>query len=258
VETVGREVEDIWGYAKRLRFVRDTINASFDKSKSVKVLDVGCGNGSQLAIPLADDRRLQINGIDPDAASIEHGKRLAHLTANLNFICASIEDLPARDRFDVIILSEVLEHLDRPAEMLRNAKGLLHNNGVLIVTVPNGYGEFELDSWVFRLLRLQKVVDRFAAKNEVLAGTDNAESGHVQFFTRSRLQKLFRQASLVTIGESAGSFLAGPIAGHFVSRSRRLVEWNARVTDRLPFALASGWYFALRLKNPIDQAEDIR
>jgi ubiquinone/menaquinone biosynthesis C-methylase UbiE len=199
-----------------------------------------------------------MTGVDPDAASIEHGKRLARSSTSLNFICASIEDLPDDNRFDVIILSEVLEHLDQPDEMLRYAKRLLQNNGILIVTVPNGYGEFEIDSWFFRALRLQRVVDRFAPKNEVLAGTDNSDSGHVQFFTRSRLTKLFQQTGLVTIREGAGSLLAGPVAGHFVSRSRRLVEWNARITDRLPFVLASGWYFALRLKNPIEPAGDTR
>jgi len=255
-ENFPREIEDIWGYAKRLRFVREVIRASFGGPRAISVLDVGCGNGSQLAIPLANDLRLQITGIDPDAASIEHGKQLAVSSPNLNFICASVEDLRADDHFDVIILSEVLEHLDQPADMLRNAKRLLHSEGVLIVTVPNGYGEFEIDSWVFRSLRLQKIVDRFAIKNEVLAGTDNSESGHAQFFTRSRLQNLFQQAGLVITRESAGSFLAGPIAGHFVSRSPRLVGWNARITDRLPLVLASGWYFALRLKNPIDRAED--
>lgn len=255
-ENFVREIEDIWGYAKRLGFVRDVIRASFARSRIISVLDVGCGNGSQLAIPLASDSQLRITGIDPDTASIEHGRSLAVSSANPTFICASIEVLPAADRFDVIILSEVLEHLDQPGEMLRNATRLLNSDGVLIVTVPNGYGEFEIDSWFFRALRLQKIVDRFAAKNEVLAGTDNSESGHVQFFTRSRLRNLFQEAGLVMVRESAGSFLAGPIAGHFVSRSPRLVSWNARISDRLPFVLASGWYFVLRLKNPIDHAED--
>src|SRR5690242_8862758 len=124
-ENFGREIEDIWGYAKRLRFVRDVIGASFTGPRVISVLDVGCGNGSQLAIPLANDSQLHITGIDPDAASIEHGVRLAVSSANLNFICASIEDFPPDDRFDVIILSEVLEHLDKPAEMLRNATRLL-------------------------------------------------------------------------------------------------------------------------------------
>lgn len=248
-ESLNRDIEDIWGYAKRLRFVREVICDLFDKSKSIDVLDVGCGNGSQLAIPLATDRRLKITAIDPDAASIEHGKRLAGPSANLNFVSALIEDLPRDPRFQVIILSEVLEHLRQPDEMLRHATALLDRDGVLIVTVPNGYGEFELDSLLFRALRLQKVVDRFARESETVAATDNSESGHVQFFTRSRLKDLFTRAGLVVVAERAGSFLAGPVAGHFVSKSQRLVEWNARVTDRLPLALASGWYFALQLKS---------
>ena len=249
MEISNREIEDIWGYAKRLRFVRQVICNAFGESRVLQVLDIGCGNGSQLAIPLASDRRLEITAIDPDPASIEHGKRLADSLPNLEFICGSIQQLASEHRFHVTILSEVLEHLEEPADMLRQASVLLDKEGVLIVTVPNGYGEFEMDSSLFRVLRLQKLADRVARRRDVLAATDNSESGHVQFFTRSRLSELFKASGLVIIAEAAGSFLAGPIAGHFVSKSQRLVEWNARITDRLPLVLASGWYYALRSNN---------
>lgn len=240
------EVEDIWGYSKRLRFVRDVIREYTAENKRLKVLDLGCGNGSQLAIPLASDPRLEVVGIDPDVASINHARQLAASRESIKFVCGAVEELAADEQFDVVVLSEVLEHLDRPAEMLSEATRVMDRDGVLIVTVPNGYGEFELDAWIFRALRLQKVVDALATKREVLGSTENTHSGHVQFFTRSRLRRLFRQAGLVTIREGAGSFLAGPIAGHFIARSRRLIDLNARVTDRLPLIFASGWYFALR------------
>lgn len=245
-ETFAREIEDIWGYAKRLRFVRAVIQDCFDEAKTLRVLDIGCGNGSQLAIPLARNLRLKIVGIDTDARSIEHAQRLSYAKDNLEFFCASITEMPGDQPFDVIILSEVLEHLAQPNEMLESATRLLSRDGVLIVTVPNGYGEFEIDSWIFRLLRLQKIVDRFAKQSQVLAATDNSESGHIQFFTRPRLKRLFKDAGLTIFREGAASFLAGPVAGHFVARSQRAIDWNARITDRLPFALASGWYFALR------------
>jgi hypothetical protein len=119
-------------------------------------------------------------------------------------------------------------------------------NGILIVTVPNGYGEFEVDSWIYRKFGLQKIVDARAEKHEVHSATDNQESGHVQFFTRSRLRRLFGAAGMVSFREGAGSFLAGPIVGYLLARSTRLIDWNARVTDYLPFIFASGWYFALR------------
>ena len=253
-EPLNREAEDIWGYAKRLRFVREMIRAAFSASTVVRLLDIGCGNGSQLAIPLAKDRCLQITAIDPDVHSIEHAKRLAGPLPNLKFICGSIAEFRGDERFHVVILSEVLEHLEQPADMLRQATALLDCEGVLIVTVPNGYGEFELDSSIFRSLRLQRVVDRLAGKSEALGATDNLESGHVQFFTRARLKALFTRAGLEIIAERASSLLAGPIAGHLVSISERLIVWNALVTVRLPFVLASGWYFALRLIND-DRAE---
>lgn len=248
-QIVEHEIENIWGYAKRLRFVRDVLREAFVGHTTVKVLDLGCGNGSQLAIPLAIDRRVEMVGIDPDPGSINHARELATSTENLRFICGGVEELGSHEHFDMVILSEVLEHLEHPGEMLAAATRVLDQDGVLIVTVPNGYGEFEIDSWIFRALRLQKVVDALATKREVLASTDNCESGHIQFFTPSRLRRLFREAGLVAFRECAGSFFAGPIAGHFIARSRYLTDLNARITDRLPLLLASGWYFALRRQN---------
>jgi SAM-dependent methyltransferase len=165
----------------------------------------------------------------------------------VRFLCGRIEELEDEAAFDVVILSEVLEHLERPAELLRASVRLMKADGIMIVTVPNGYGEFELDSWVFRKLRLQRLVDALARnQREVLGATDNQESGHVQFFTRARLTRLFRECGLETFREGSASFLAGPIAGHILARSQRFIEWNSRVTNHLPFQLASGWYFALR------------
>ena len=240
--------EDLWGYAKRLRFVRRAITDAFPtrEAATLRILDVGCGNGSQLALPLAQTG-FRVHGIDTDERSIEHAGRLAHDTDNAEFVCGRVEDLPPSETFDVVLLSEVLEHMTNPRDLLAASARHMAHDGMLIVTVPNGYGEFEIDSWVFRTLRLQKVVDVLARhKNEVLGGTDNQESGHVQFFTRTRLRRLFATCDLVSIREGAGSLLAGPIVGHLLARSTRLIDWNARITNQLPFAMAHSWYFALQ------------
>lgn len=243
------ECEDLWGYAKRLRFVREAVREAFPQraTHSIRVLDVGCGNGSQLALPLVKRDGFNLTGIDTDRRSIEHAVQLSIEQANARFLCGRVEDLSHEKPFDVVILSEVLEHLERPVELLGESARLMDANGILIVTVPNGYGEFEIDSWVFRKLRLQRLVDVLARnKREVLGATDNHESGHIQFFTRSTLMRLFDECGLIPFREDAASFLAGPIAGHLLARSKRFIEWNSRVTNHLPFQLASGWYFALR------------
>lgn len=241
------ESENLWGYAKRLRFVEAVVKESFPErdASSVRVLDVGCGNGSQLALPLAQ-RGFQVTGIDVDARSIEHAKQLAKDLPRASFVCGDVAELKAGD-FEVVILAEVLEHMMEPRALLAESAKHLSEDGIVIVTVPNGYGEFELDSRFFQLFRLQRLVDALAkSKREIVAATDNHESGHVQAFTRRSLRRLFRECSLAVFCEGSASFLAGPLIGHTLARSSRFIEWNARVTDRLPRTFASGWYFALR------------
>ncbi|HKS27609.1 MAG TPA: methyltransferase domain-containing protein [Pyrinomonadaceae bacterium] len=255
------EREDLWGYRKRLSFVRESVREAFPARapKEMRVLDVGCGNGSQLALPLARGG-FHLKGVDTDARSIEHARRLAEGMTNLELACARVEELPLSELYEVVILSEVLEHLAEPEKLLSESARRMAAGGIMIVTVPNGYGEFEIDSWVFRKLRLQRVVDAFAnSSRDVLGSTDNTESGHIQFFTRRRLHRLFDACGLAPFRQGGASFLAGPIAGHALARFESFIEWNARVTDRLPLVLASGWYFALRRKTTkSDEAEAAR
>ena len=244
------EREDLWGYGKRLRFVRTTIVNSFPAiaNSEIRVLDVGCGNGSQLALPLVSDS-LQVFGIDTDPHSISHAKSLASGASNAHFQCRSIEDISKEKPFHVVILSEVLEHVPDPKTLLAASLERMRREGVMIVTVPNGYGGFEIDSWLFRNLRLQRLVDAVTrTNNQILGATDNTDMGHIQFFTRKRLSRLFDECGLKIARQGVGPLLAGPIAGHTLARSHSFIHWNAQVTERLPFACASGWYFALQRK----------
>lgn len=238
--------ENLWGYAKRLRFVEDAISKRWaDRpAREVRILDVGCGNGSQFAIPLAH-RGFDITGIDIDARSIEHARQLTKNSENVRFLLVSVQD-QALSSFDVVVLSEVLEHLRDPEALLGASLRFLRPDGLVIVTVPNGYGEFEIDSWLFRTLRLQSLVDRLLKNDEPYeTSTNNVDCGHLQFFTRGRIKQLFRNLSLSVIQEGVGSFLSGPFIGFTLARYRRFIEWNASFADRLPAFLASSWYFAL-------------
>jgi SAM-dependent methyltransferase len=253
-----QERENLWGYAKRLRFVRSVIAEAFPgrDAQALSVLDVGCGNGSELALPLVRDG-FNLVGVDVDEHSIEHARTLAHGAVNAQFICGRVEELSHAEPFDVVILSEVLEHMNEPRELLKASIERMAEEGIMIITVPNGYGEFEMDSWMFRRLHLQRVVDALARnRSEVLGATDNHESGHVQFFTRRRLGHLFAQCGLNIFREAGGTLLCGPVAGHVLGRSENFINWNARVTDKLPLAFSSSWYFALRRKLPERRGAD--
>lgn len=240
--------ENLWGYGKRLRFIDAAIQSEFPgrARRELRVLDIGCGNGSQFAIPMAD-AGYQVTALDPHQPSIERGRRIAQ---GVNFFHGVVSDL-SLSQFDCLIISEVLEHLDAPEELLRMALLYLAEPGILIITVPNGYGEFELDRRLYVALHLEKLVAwlrsvfRKPSSSECFAGSDD-RSPHIQRFTLSRLREMFARNSLQLVESRGMSLASGPLIAHIFGKSGIFIRFNAAIADQLPLALVSGWMFALR------------
>lgn len=240
--------ENLWGYGKRLRFVDAAIELAFPTRErcDLTILDVGCGNGSQLAIPLAA-AGYQVTGVDPHLPSIERGRNFAPA---INFIHGSLSEVPPR-KFDCVVISEVLEHLDTPEVLLSTALPYLAGSGILIVTVPNGYGEFELDRRLYRALRADKMVawlyrvSRRNTSKEYIASSED-QTPHVQRFTLSRLRKMFERNHLLLLEARGTSIASGPFVLHLLGRFDVFVRLNAAIADHVPMSLTSGWMFVLR------------
>jgi SAM-dependent methyltransferase len=241
--------ENLWGYGKRLRFVENAMQRQFPARErhELSVLDIGCGNGSQLAIPLAVGG-YQVTAVDPHHRSIERGRTLA---PGVRFYAGAVGDIPF-SKFDCVIISEVLEHLDEPEELLGMALPYLAESGILIITVPNGYGEFELDRWTYQALHVDKLAAWLRSQfsnnkhEKDVAGSDD-ESPHIQRFTVSRLSKMFDRNNLVLVEARGTSLASGPFVAHLWGKSETFIRMNAAITDRLPLSLAAGWMFALKL-----------
>jgi 2-polyprenyl-3-methyl-5-hydroxy-6-metoxy-1,4-benzoquinol methylase len=94
-----------------------------------RVLDVGCGVGA-LAADLARARGALVTGVDLDRRAVAEARR-AHRDPRLTFLEADARALPA-GRFDVVILSNVLEHLDDRVAFLREVVARAAPGRVLI------------------------------------------------------------------------------------------------------------------------------
>ena len=94
-----------------------------------RVLDVGCGPGA-LAADLARGRDARVTGVDFDAAAIAAARRRFD-DPRLTF---RVGDARALDdeHFDVVILSNVLEHLDDRIDFLRDITARTGARHVLI------------------------------------------------------------------------------------------------------------------------------
>jgi 2-polyprenyl-3-methyl-5-hydroxy-6-metoxy-1,4-benzoquinol methylase len=99
-------------------------------SKTGSLLDVGCGNGHFIA-------RMRsfgwtVSGIDPDPAAVSVGAK-----QGLHIRTGTIADLPETERYDVITLSHVIEHVSDPLALLRECAKRLQPTGRLIIATPN-------------------------------------------------------------------------------------------------------------------------
>src|SRR6476469_8542315 len=125
---------------KRLQFIIDTLKARFPAGATV--LDVGCGNG--IIARGIGQNGFRVYGIDVSEKAVEKARSLTTLP-NVTFDVISAERLVADGKkYNAVICSEVLEHLHEPRNLLNTLYHSLADNGILIVTVPNGKGPREL------------------------------------------------------------------------------------------------------------------
>jgi 2-polyprenyl-3-methyl-5-hydroxy-6-metoxy-1,4-benzoquinol methylase len=107
-------------------------------SPKPRILDIGCGNGS--LTNLIAQHGYEVVGVEESESGV---KFASHAFPACRFIQGSIYNLPYTEigsKFDIVIASEVIEHLFYPKELVRNAKKCLNPNGRLILTTPyHGY-----------------------------------------------------------------------------------------------------------------------
>ena len=127
-------------YAVKLRL--DLIAGYYDLGGK-RVLDVGCGNGVY-TVEIAKIARFVL-GVDLNEKFIEEAMKVREREGvqNVKFECCSIEEFEYKEKFDVAIMMEVLEHVTDEEEVLFKIKELLSENGYLILFVPNKLYPFE-------------------------------------------------------------------------------------------------------------------
>lgn len=98
--------------------------------KGERILDIGCGIGA-LTYDVADKAGAQVVGIDLSATNIETAS-CKHSHSNVTYQVGDALKISLGGPFDVVILSNVLEHLTARPEFLRRVMDLAHPERVLL------------------------------------------------------------------------------------------------------------------------------
>ena len=111
---------------REIRNVQKLLNAT-----DPKLLDIGCGTGWTTAI--WKNNGFFVTGIEPSPTR----SAICKERYNIEVFTGHIEEFRANQKFDVIIMRHLLEHIENPSSVLEKVRTLIADNGILIVVAPN-------------------------------------------------------------------------------------------------------------------------
>lgn len=155
----------------RLKIFEDMVNSI---GCNLRILDVGCGDGV-ISEPLIKKGHF-VAAVDlPTVATAAHQCKVSSVMAG------DAETLAFADTtFDLVIASEVLEHLWAPEIFIDEAYRTLKPQGYLIIETPEGMAGLNYDSHMnfYTVEKIQKLLTpRFTTeKVEQLAATGSAQT----------------------------------------------------------------------------------
>jgi SAM-dependent methyltransferase len=124
----------------------EKIKGCLTRTPRPTICEIGCGNGDNLRS--FRDAGFDVVGVEPDKSA----RKLAKQTIETVYE-GTAESLPEEvscRRFDVVLMSHVLEHCLEINQTLQNARNILKETGLLIIEVPNcrslGY-ELYQETW---------------------------------------------------------------------------------------------------------------
>jgi len=222
---------------KKLRFIYNAViqylKESSKKPDTLRMLEVGCGDGS-ITLPLSSFGGT-IQAFDLDDGSLECVKRDS-CEKKIENISISKNDAYSFEghgtKFDIIVISEVLEYLDQPEKIVAKLKNYLVPGGYLIVTIPNGYGPWELKNKIVKIATFNNVKDKECGHK------------HVQFFTLNVFKKLFFRNDYTLIKFGKSDSFSG--LSYTVAKNRVIANIDVFLADLFPSWLVSGWYFVFK------------
>lgn len=137
-----REDADHWQRVFERRL--DKIDTLIKHDGQLRVLDVGCGVGDFLSFMKAHG--WDVWGIEPSQAFHEELER-----RSVNIVPRLVEDITDSEwsdlgQFDVINMSQFLEHVRKPVQILEAVMGLLRPGGLLTLECPNDFNPFQMSA----------------------------------------------------------------------------------------------------------------
>ena len=169
---------------------------------SKHILEIGCGNGALTKLMVDKLNNGKITAVDISSESIAHAKVNLKGYTNITHVVSDIADFTPDSKFDMVVISDVLEHIpmDYHDGLFKKLNEVMGEDGLIFINIP----EPKALEWVAKHEpeKLQ-VIDQALHSDKLLSAAykhgfyltelksypiykDNADSQNIVFAKRSR------------------------------------------------------------------------
>jgi len=185
------------GFNKVLNKLRAEKILKYAKGK--ECLEAGCGEG-QIAKYLSQQFE-QLDVIDVDETLIQYVPK----SKNIKIVCSSIEEFNPGKTYDMVVCTNVLEHVDKPVEVLKQMKTWGNNDTIYFFSVPNALS-------INRIIG----VDIGMLDYPEQLGPHDIDAGHKRFYNLRTLTKHINEADFSII--ERGSMVYKPLPNELMNK----------------------------------------
>lgn len=212
-------------YAQRWDYFHTVFQGLKVQKKPIRILDAGCGDGINLKYLDSLDNTV-LTAFDYNPLRVQ---RVKEEFPNVSAHQVDLTDITVDSGpFDLILLSQVLEHIENDLKALQQLKQLLAPNGRFIVGVPN-------EGCLLARLR-----------NHVLEPNIAKTTDHVNFYTEGVITNLMKQAGFeVESIMREGFFYPLQRVNGFFMQSHAKFLFTQKLGRLFPW-LCAGYYFSIK------------
>jgi len=164
---------------------KEAILSLLEKDEAAFVVDLGCGDSKRLTYKVLNTINTQVQALGIDLDPKDDTDKIRYTKRDLNEPLPLFR-LPEHDQLvDVIITSQVIEHLHNTDNLVKEIHRLLRPGGYAIISTPN------LASWHNALALLAGKQPGVAKVSDDMFPEDEVP-GHCRVFTATELIKLLQ------------------------------------------------------------------
>jgi len=162
-----------------------------------KILDVGSGIGNNVKTLMSLASSITATDISDKVLAVLK-ERYKEASVKIDTVASHMQELPFNDNsFDLVVCTEVLEHIENLPKAIGECMRVLKPNGYIILSSPNYFNPAGFIKIIFELMHPDKSWDAWG----------NHEDGHEDFMTSFKLRRVTKKSGVQILETRGGDVM---------------------------------------------------